>query len=483
MIDTNAAGAADDARPAPAATVPPGPPPRSGLVLALLALTQLLIAADFDIVFVALPEIGRGLGFSAQSLQWVVSSYAVVLGGFLLLGGRAADRIGARRVFMLGLALFGLSSLAAGLSGGAAALIAARAVQGLGGAMLIPAALKLINTIFPEGPQRTRALAAWGMAGSTGAAIGAVGGGVLTGSLGWESIFFVNVPLTVLALLATPYLLPAGAPAADGRGFDLPGALIATAGSSLLVFGLVSGPEAGWSAARTLLPLFGGIALLGIFLLVEKRTRDPLMPLRILAHRGLSTAMALIFVFVGVIGAQYYLTTTYLQDVLGFGPLQAGLGFFPLSALSVIGSGVLFPRLLARWGLRATLFTALLGAGATMALLAAGMAFGDSYWALLPGFLWALFGGIGLPALFLAAASEVAPAEQGVAGALVTTAQNIGAAVGLAALLAVAGIAADLTAGTESLVRGLTAAGFTGAAVMAAGSLLALLLKRTAARG
>lgn len=224
-------------------------PARPRAVLALLASAQLIVAVDFDIVFVALPQIGHELDFSAQSLQWVVSAYTVVLGGFLLIGGRAADRVGGRRVFLAGAAIFGTASLAGGLAGLPGLLVAARAVQGLGAALLIPSTLKLISTSFAEGPARTQALAVWGLAGSSGAAVGALGGGVLTGLLGWEWVLFVNVPFTLIVVVAGFSLLP-GDRISNARGFDVRGATLATAGSTLVVFGLVNGPETGWATSN-----------------------------------------------------------------------------------------------------------------------------------------------------------------------------------------------------------------------------------------
>ncbi|MER5391885.1 MFS transporter, partial [Saccharopolyspora sp. NPDC002686] len=318
---------------------------RPRAVLALLALAQLVVAVDFDIVFVALPEIGRELAFSPQSLQWVVSAYTVALGGFLLAGGRAADRLGARRVFLVGAVLFGISSLFGGLAAGPEMLVASRAVQGLGAALLIPSTLKLINTNFAEGPARTNALAVWGIAGSSGAALGALGGGVLTGFLGWEWVLFVNVPFTILATIAGFTLLPADRKhvGTDFRDFDLPGAALATAGSTSVVFELVNGPETGWATFRAAGCLILGAGLLVAFFALERRSRNALVPLHMFRNRNLAVAVAVVFAFMSAIATQYYVFTTYLQEVLGYGALTTGLGFLPMSVLSMIGSGVLFP--------------------------------------------------------------------------------------------------------------------------------------------
>ncbi|RKT83484.1 drug resistance transporter, EmrB/QacA subfamily [Saccharopolyspora antimicrobica] len=458
---------------------PPDRKHRPRAVLALLALSQLIVAVDFDIVFVALPEIGRELDFSAQSLQWVVSAYTVALGGFLLVGGRAADRLGARRVFLTGTVVFGLSSLAGGLATSPEALVAARAVQGLGAAVLIPSTLKLINTNFAEGPARTRALAVWGIAGSSGAALGALGGGALTGFLGWEWVLFVNVPLALAASIAGITLLPADRGRGPNfRGFDLPGAVLATAGSTSVVFGLVNGPETGWATARAAGCLLLGAGLLAGFLFLERRSRNALVPLRMFRNRNLTVAVVMAFAFMSAIATEYYVFTTYLQETLDLGALATGLGFLPLSAFSMIGSGVLFPRLLRRWGLRTALLTGMAGFGASMAVFSASLSAGGSYWAVLPGATaWALFAGIGFPPIFLAASTGTATDEQGVATALTSTSQYIGGAVGLAVLVGAANTIA--AAGTApALVEGLRTAGLIGSAALVAIAFLSFAIPR-----
>ncbi|WP_433872782.1 MFS transporter [Saccharopolyspora sp. CA-218241] len=455
------------------------PAPRPGLVLALLAFAQFMTAIDFDIVFVALPEIGRALDFSDQSLQAVVSAYTVAFGGFLLLGGRAADRLGARRMFVLGLALFGLSSLAAGLAVSPAMLIVARAVQGLGAALLTPSTLKLVTSSFAEGPSRNRAMAIWGAAGASGAAVGALGGGVLTSLLGWEWVFIVNVPLVALALLATPSLLAADAPGTGARGFDLPGALTSTAGATLVVFGLVSGPETGWLTARGGGAVVVGALLLVAFLGIESRTRDPLVPLRIFRNRNVVAAIAVIFVFMGTVGTQYYLFTTYLQTVLGYTPLQAGFAFLPLSLCSMAASAKVVPLMLNRFGIRTTLVTGMAGVAASMIALALGMSTAGAYWAVLPGVvLWGVFAGLSFPPIFVAVSTGVPAEQQGVASALASTSQYIGSAVGLAALVAVATAGVGATAGSDAVVAGLQRAGWVAAVVTLAGAALSVLILR-----
>lgn len=463
---------------APSRTVP-----RPGLTLALLAFAQFMTAIDFDIVFVALPEIGRDLGFSEQSLQTVVSAYTVVLGGFLLLGGRAADRLGARRMFVVGLVVFGLSSLVAGLASGPTVLVLARAVQGLGAALLTPSTLKLVTAHFAEGPARNKALAVWGAAGATGAAVGALGGGVLTSLLGWEWVFVVNVPLMAIALAATPTLLSRDHATSAG-GFDLPGAVLATAGFTLVVLGLVSGPEVGWLTPRGVGALVLGLVLVGSFVLVESRTRDPLVPLRLFGNRNVVAATTVIFVFMGTVGTQYYLFTTYLQTVLGYAPLTAGFAFLPLSICSLLASMLLVPLLLGRLGIRTTLVIAMTGVTASLAVLALGMSVDGSYWAVLPGvLLWGTSAGLAFPPLFVSVSTGVAPEQQGVASALASTSQYLGSAVGLAALVAVASAGLDADATPDAVVTGLQLAGWVAAAVTLLGAGLAAAILRPSHTG
>lgn len=257
----------------------PTKPRRLGAVLGLLAFAQMIIAIDYNIVFVSLPEIGGDLGFSAQNLQWVVSAYAVAFGGFLLLGGRATDLFGRKNMFVLGLFLYAASSLAGGFAGDPWLLIAARAVQGLGGAFLAPATLSLVTTLFAEGAERNRALAIWGGAGGSGMVLGSILGGLLTEAFGWSSVFYVNVLLAGAAMVIAIGLLPKTTRSGTGT-FDLPGALSGTIASTLLVFALVQGPESGWGSPLIIASLIVAAVLFAVFLLVEFKTRSPLVPLR-----------------------------------------------------------------------------------------------------------------------------------------------------------------------------------------------------------
>ncbi|MEW2401042.1 MFS transporter [Streptomyces sp. NPDC046862] len=449
----------------------------TGLLLALLAFAQFISAIDYNIVYVALPEIGREVGFDAQNLQWVVSGYAVAFGGFLLLGGRAADLLGHRRMFTTALVLYGVSSLAGGLATDPGLLVAARAVQGLGGALLLPATLSLIGTTFQEGAERNRALAIWGGAGAVGLALGSLLGGILTNYLGWESVFYVNVPLALGAAAAAFSIIAKDAPRERGRSFDLTGALTATVGFTALVFGVVQGPEAGWGSAETLTALLGGALFIGLFLIVESRTAHPLMPLSLFRNRSLVAAMGVTFVFMGTFGAQYYFFTVYLQNVLHYSALTTGLAFLPSALVGMVGTK-LSEKLLGKVGPRTTIITGLLVGAAGMAVLALGMSPNGGYPTLLPGVILLSLGqGIAWTAMFVAATSGVDARHQGIASAMASTTQQIGSAVGLAILVAIANSGAHTSTGPD-LVPGLRAAGFTAGALTLLGVAIALTLHR-----
>ncbi|MFI6515475.1 MFS transporter [Spirillospora sp. NPDC050679] len=412
--------------------------PHRRLALALLAFAQLIISLDYNIVYVALPEIGGALDFSAQSLQWVISAYAVAFGGFLLLGGRAVDLFGPRRVFLGGLALYAVASLAGGLAGDAGPLVAARAVQGLGGALLFPATLTLVSTGFAEGRDRNRAFAVWGTAGGSGMILGSLLGGVLTQAFGWEAVFYVNVPLAAAAVLATLPLIPRDAAQRTGRRFDLAGALTATAGTTLVVFALVQGPESGWDA-----PTVAGAAALGALLLagfavIESRSADPLLPLRLLRRRDLRTGVLVTFLYMATFGTLLYFLTVYFQAVHGYGALRTGLAFLVPMAAIVAGSQ-LAGRLATVRGTRTAMIAALAAGGLGATVLGATLTTGGSYAALLPGLIILGVGqGAGYTLMFGAATAGTPTHQQGVASAVASTAQQTGGAVGLAVLVAIA---------------------------------------------
>ncbi|GHH06681.1 MFS transporter [Streptomyces rubradiris] len=412
---------------------------RLGWILALLAFAQCIYAIDYSIVFVALPEIRTGIGFSAQTLQWVVSAYAVAFGGFLLLGGRAADLFGRRRMFIFGLFLYAVSSLVGGLAGDPTTLIVARAVQGIGGAFLAPSTLSLVTTTFAEGPERNRALAIWGGAGGSGMILGSLLGGVLTGAFGWASIFFANVPLAGGAMLLAFAIIPKDTDrTASGRKFDLPGALTATIGSTLLVFTLVQGPVSGWTSPTILITAAVAVAVLAAFVTIEGRGRDPLLPLRLFRNRNLSTGTVVTFIFMGTFGALPYFYTLYWQTVHGYSATKSGIAFL-LPCVGVLIGNLSGGKLATRFGVRATLTGALLLGVAGTVAFAFSVSRTGSYLELVPGVLILSLGqGTVFTAMYAAATTGVAAEEQGIASGVASTGQQVGAAVGLAVLVAVA---------------------------------------------
>ncbi len=453
---------------------------RKVAALALLALAMLIVSLDQYIVVVALPEVGRELAFSAQTLQSVISAYAVASAGFLLLGGRAADLLGPRRVLVSGLALYAGASLAGGLATTPELLLAARAVQGLGGALVFPATLALVNTTFAEGRERNRALAVWGGAGAAGLVIGVLLGGVLTQALGWEAVFFVNVPLAAIAVLLAFALIPADRPRDRGRRFDAPGALAATLGVTLLVFALVQGPVLGWASPAILAGGAASLLLLAGFATIERRSRDPLVPPRLLANRNLATAAAIALLFWATFGSVLYFLTLYFQGVHGYDALQTGVGFLLPTAVVVAGSA-LAGRLVTRWGLRSTLIAALATGALGALVLGLAMSPNASYAALIPGLVLLSIGdGVVFTAMFIAAGTGVADREQGVASGIASTSTSIGAAVGLALLVLVANAGTDGLAGEPlriATANGLSAAVLVAAAGIAATALVALNLR------
>jgi MFS family permease len=412
---------------------------RPGLTLAVLASAQLLITLDINIISVALPDIAK-VGFSTQSLQWVVSAYTIVFGGCLLLGGRAADVIGRRRMLLFALGLLALASLAGGLATDPATVITARAVQGFAGALLFPAVLSLVTTLFEPGPQLTRAIAVWGGAGASGLTIGALLGGLLTGWLGWRSVFFVNTLVAVLLIVAALALIaarPQHRPA--GRvGYDLPGAVTVTAGSTLLVYALAEAPNVGWLTGRTGLTVLGALLLLAVFILVESRATQPLLPLRLLRVRGLSAMMAVSFLLLGTFGSLSYLLTILFQRVLGYSALTTGFAFL-VPCLAIAAGTQLGERLLARgWSPRLTIVAGLLVGAVGMGLLAAGVSDSRSYLPLLPGLIvYGLGQGVAWTAMWVIGAADVAPQEQGVGSGMISCTMQVGLAIGLAVFVGI----------------------------------------------
>ncbi|MEZ3181815.1 MFS transporter [Streptomyces pimonensis] len=428
---------------------------RLGLPLLILAAAQLVISLDYSIVYVALPSIGSSLGFSGQDLQWVVSAYVVATGGLLLLGGRATDLLGRRRIFIVAALLYAVSSLVGGLSDSAGILIAVRAVQGIGGALLFPAALSLINTLYEEGPGRNRALAAWGAAGAGGLCFGSLLGGVLVDTFGWPAVFLVNVPLAGGIALAGTFLFPADGPLSRQRDFDLLGALTATVGITLLVFVLVHAPEAGWGSRSVLVCTALSVISLALFVLVETRTRAPLTPGHLFRHRSLLGAMALTALFSATFSSLPFFLTLYFQTVHGYSAMATGAAFLVPAVVVAAGTKV-GEKAVAALGLRTMLLGGMaLGAVGTL-LLALALSADGSYTRLLPGIVLLSLGqGAAWTGMWIAAAAGVPAQDQGIASGLASTTLQVGSAVGLAVLVAVAGTGSDglTTAGLLDGVR------------------------------
>jgi MFS family permease len=441
--------------------------------LALLSFAMLIVSLDQYIVVVALPDIGRDLGYSPQTLQSVISAYAITSSGFLLFGGRAADLFGRRRMLVAGLGLYALASLAGGLAAGPETLLAARSIQGLGGALVFPCTLAIINTLFAEGAARNRALGVWGGAGAAGLVIGVLVGGILTKSLGWRAVFLVNVPLACAAILLAFPLIRADLPRDTDRSFDLPGALSATAAVTLIVLALVRGPVEGWTSPRICIAIASGAMLLYLFAFIERRSRDPIVPSGMFADSLLKFAVAIAFLFTATFGSLLYFLSIFFQDVRGYDALQTGVAFLLPTVVVVVGS-TMAGRMVTRFGLKATLCVALAMGAFGAAALALMMSPEASYWTLVPGLIFVSIGdGIVFTAMFIVASTGVTPREQGVASGIVSTGAGVGAAVGLALLVIVANSRTEGLGG-EAL-RSATAAGIRSAVFFIAGGILVTL--------
>lgn len=452
---------------------------RSPLILASLALGQLIIALDYSIVFVALPGIGAGIGFPAQSLQWVIGAYSVTFGGFLLLGGRLSDMLGRRRLFLTGLGVYAFASAAGGLAGTPGVLVAARAGQGLGGAALGPATLSLITTMFAEGPQRNRALGVWGAAGSSGLVAGALLGGVLTQAIGWRAVFFVNVPLAAIAALLGLQVIPADARTARRGGLDIPGGVTATAGALLLVLGLVNGPQAGWANPATVVSFAAAAVLIAGFLVIETRTAHPLVSLHVFRNRSLRFGTLITFMFMATFGTSAYFITLALQEVRGWDAMSTGLAYLLPCALVLAGT-LIGGRMSTTIGVRSTLVTGLVTGAAGTALFAAFLGTGSTFGQMSAGIVvFSLAQGVVWTAMFSAATAGVPNHLQGLASGLATSGQQIGAAVGLAIVVAVASAISGPHPPLTRFSEGLQTAAYTSAILILLTAGLALALPET----
>jgi EmrB/QacA subfamily drug resistance transporter len=444
-----------------------------------------MVVLDVSIVNVALPSIRHALGFSQTALQWVVNAYALAFAGFLLLGGRLGDLFGRRRMFVIGLACFTTSSLLCGVAQNEAILIGARAAQGLSGALLSPATLSLLTTTFPDGPQRARAMGAWSAVAAAGGVAGALVSGVVTQSLSWRWIFFINLPIGVLALLAARAVLSADVASSERRRPDLAGAILGTAGLVSVVYGVTQTSTYGWGSGRVLVPVSAGVLTLWTFVAIEARVAaKPLMPLGLFKNRSLSAANGAVLLISSVMFAIWFFMTLYLQNVLGYDPLKAGLAFVPSGVAVIVGTQIA-SRLVPRVGARPFLLGAPLVISAGM-LWFGGLTAHGSYLAhvLGPSVVTMLGFGMAFVPLTMSAMAGIPPEQAGIASGVFQTSRQVGGAVGLAALATIAATRtkAVLAAGhgthlaiAAALTSGYTRAFATGAIVAACASVVGAL--------
>jgi EmrB/QacA subfamily drug resistance transporter len=459
------------------------PDPRRWKALILICTAIFVVVLDIAIVNVALPTIQDDLGFADENLQWVITAYGLTYGGFLLLGGRAADLIGRRVVFMGGLALFGIASLVCGLATSSGMLIAARGVQGLGAAIVTPAALSIISVTFTEGSERNKALGAWGAVGGSGAAAGVLMGGILTKYLGWEWIFWVNVPVAAIVLALTPFYVRESRREDVVHDYDLPGAISVTASLIVLVYAISEAPQVGWATFRTIGLLVVSAALLVFFLIWEWREKEPLMPLGIFRIRLVAAANVCGFLLAGGMFGSFLLLTLYMQQVLHLSVLQTGMGFLATAGTAVVMAGPA-QALTTKLGAKPVLVTG-------MALLVAGAlwytqidADGSYPVDLLPGYLAV---GVGIPFAFIpvtiAALAGVSDEEAGLASGLINTSQQVGGAIGTAVISTVAfthrdTLLAEQTPPLEAVTGGFQWGFWVNVGIWAAGLLAAIVFIR-----
>ncbi|MGM9487748.1 DHA2 family efflux MFS transporter permease subunit [Ideonella sp. YS5] len=461
-------------------------PSHRWLALTVLCLGVLMIVLDTTIVNVALPSIRVDLAFTETSLVWVVNAYMLTFGGFLLLGGRLGDLYGHRRVFIAGIAVFTLASLACGLAPSQEVLVAARAVQGFGGAVVSAVSLSLIMNLFTEPAERAKAMGVYGFVCSCGGSIGVLLGGLLTTSLGWHWVFLVNLPIGVAVIALCMKLLAASAGGAQGARLDWAGAAAVTLSLMLAVYAVVNGNTAGWVSAQTLSMLAVAVALFGLFLAIEARIAQPLMPLSLFRSRNLSAANAAAVLWAAACFAWFFLSALYMQLVLGYTPWQVGMGFLPANLIMAVMSLGLSARMVMRFGIRGPLAVGLLLAAAGLVCFARAPVDGDFWWDVLPGMLLlGLGGGVAFNPMLLAAMSDVNPADSGLASGMVNTSFMMGGALGLAVLASGAAARTDAlkAAGVEAvqaLNQGYQLAFVLGAAFAALAAVLGVALIRAA---
>ncbi len=446
--------------------------------LALLCMAQFVVVLDASIVNVALPTIGRDLQFDQDSISWVINSYVLTFGGFLLLGGRLADLLGRRRVFIAGLLIFALASLVGGFAESEGVLIAARAVQGLGGALLSPAALSIVTTTFRDGSERNKALGVWGAVAGSGGAAGVLLGGILTEYVGWEWVLWVNVPIGIGAAFLAPRLLLESRSDAENRTFDIPGAVTVTAGLALLVYALVEAPDAGWDSPETLGMIAGALALLGAFYVIEQHSPAPLVPFSIFRMRTLTGANVVGLLTGASLFSMFFFISLYMQNVLGYSAIKAGLSYLPLAVLIILAAGI------ASWLVTKIGFKIVMATG--MGFIAAGLAWfsqisvdgtylGD---VLFPSLLAAVGLGFSFVPVTIAAMSGVKDREAGLASGLINTSQQVGGALGLAILSSIAFSTIGGATDPATLTEGYADAFLVGAGIAVLGVIAALTLVR-----
>jgi EmrB/QacA subfamily drug resistance transporter len=457
---------------------------RRWLALIILNLGTLMIVLDATIVNVALPSIREDLGFTEESLAWVVNAYLLTFGGFLLLGGRLGDLFGHRRLFLIGIVLFTVASLACGLANSQELLIGARAIQGLGGAVVSAVALSLVMMLFTETGERAKAMGVYGFVASGGGTIGVLAGGVLTDALNWHWIFLVNIPIGIAVYALSMRLLPADNVTAGDRRVDIAGAVTVTASLMLAVYAIVNGNEVGWGTGQTLGLLAASVVLLGVFLVIESRVSHPLMPLGLFKHRNISTANGVAVLLAGSMFAWFFLTALYLQFVLGYSPLKVGLAFLPSSLIMGAFSLGLSAKLVMRFGIKPPMVAGMLFMAAGLLLYARVPVDGSFVLDVLPGsVLLGIGAGMGFNPLLLAAMGDVEPTEAGLASGVVNTAFMMGGALGLAVLASLSASRSDnlLASGDDrltALTGGYNAAFLVGALFAIAGATIGGLLIR-----
>ncbi|MER5209155.1 MFS transporter [Streptomyces sp. NPDC002838] len=466
---TSMLGAADVARLSRRPATPP-----TWVVVALACAGQFLVVLDISVVNVALPSMRADLHLSEQGLQWVVNAYTIAFAGFMLLGGRAGDLYGRKRMFLVGLGLFTLASLGGGLAQEGWQLLVARGAQGLGAAVLAPSTLTILTSAVPEGAARARAIATWTAVGAGGGAAGGLVGGLLVDALSWRWVLLINVPVGAVVLLGSVVWLVESR-AGDGRRLDLPGAVLVTAGLATLAYGISQTEAAGWTAGATLVPLLAGLALVGCFLAVEARTAAPLMPLGLLRVRSVSSANVAMFLSGSAMFCMWFFMTLYAQNVLGYSPLDAGLALVPSSLAVVVGSKAA-PRLMRVLGARAVAalgtVVAVVGFGWQSTMSADG-AFLTAI--MFPGILMMLGAGLAGTPLAALATSGAAPGEAGLVSGLVNTSRTMGGSLGLAVMSTIAAARTGGDRSPQALTEGYALVFRVGAGVLAGGVVLMLV--------